>query len=365
MIFFSIANIPSGEYQLIYSSSQSGESVITLQEFSTKGQHEQEFPSESGVTFRVQLTVEADKTPEKAIVRSPSMQFLKDKLSKFFSKDESDSDNPHTTKRASSIRHSRSHHTNLNEIADEIEQDPPKAMKLTRTTSEVTGGEATARSSQNSRERTRRNRRKDQKGDSSETKNEDPIDEIKPKSKKREKSSVHHIESQSAPVIAESPSKSRRNKPQGVKPTDSPHRERRRKGSAQLDADGTKLKSNEARERKSRAKTKVISQETIDIPEPVKNEPEDTAASETSTEPTGNPLGGRRRTVVLQPLGGDNQTCKIFGSPLSAVMEAQKTIHPDIDIPIFFIRAGRVIRERGLIKFMFHGRPFFLDSYSF
>ena len=55
----------------------------------------------------------------------------------------------------------------------------------------------------------------------------------------------------------------------------------------------------------------------------------------------------KRRTVVLQPIGG-TQT-KLFGVPLEEVMERQRVTYPDLEVPVFFVTAAKIIKEKGIL----------------
>jgi hypothetical protein len=259
---------------------------LPLDQFAAPGGYEETLELELVGTLALSITIGSTA----GLRRSTSFQNLKGKLSRFLSKPEKE-ETPNSDD-LPRIKHSISHSTKLDRSGG---KDSPE--QVTRTLSDEPG-------SKSSRREKRRHRAKtDQAPDAKKTEQKE---EASPSTRRRK----------TRRTVAEGEeSKPRR------KTTTGKHRSREKK-------------------------------DDLTDPPTSNSEPQVTQPEETKTDLPENGVNNdveprrRTRTVVLQPIGKSD---KLFGIPLEEVLAKQKETHPDLKVPIFFVTAAKIVREKGAL----------------
>lgn len=292
---------------------------LPLARFSAPGQYDQvvSFGALGEVTLEV-LVLSRD-----AIRRSSSFQNIKGKLSRFLSsKTDEREEGPPVEDGISRIKHSVSHHSELHECS-ESESSDKKKLKRTASAEEL------------SDVKVRRRRRK-------KTKTDDPSDGMR---KKRRKGPSKNRDS-----IDTSPKRPRKR---------SSHKKEKELNKGESPAEEKKASSSSPKEKKVKREKSEPEKPSEPVPEsspaPLSDhsvqsdtEPPLRSDADTSAEKALTSAKKResatKRTVILQPIGNSK---RLFGVALEEVLENQKSSHPDLTVPIFFVTAAKIIREKG------------------
>jgi len=334
---FSLGTFSAGDVlQVVCKAKRAGDilatSDVSLEPFLNGGRFDYTVSFEATIDILLQFEVTAVRG---GIRRSSSIQNIKDKFTKFLKSSDDKKEKEKEKGEDSSIPHSRSH------LVDLGKQNAPESMKRTASTDEL--------------ERPRRRRKR--------TKVPGEDGEVTKKKKER-KGPRRAVTDRSVPVTG-SPKRERRKKRRSLhekdeepektdKVKDKEKKKEKEKDKESKEEKEEEVKTNEKstitdsniKQKKEKPKKKeplveVKEKKESEIPTVVLRDKEGSDKDKDLDDKDDT----KRRTVVLQPIGG-TQT-KLFGVPLEEVMERQKVAYPDLEVPVFFVTAAKIIKEKG------------------